>query len=99
MPKPAFFPEARPQTLLNYAMPPYSSTGHAPANGMRSHNQLSLPYPGALNSATSRLRPGVAVTQPGIYFKPSPFYDPQYQVGDIKTLEGASGVMLLSPLR
>jgi hypothetical protein len=33
---------------------------------------------------------------PGILFKPSPFYEQRYQVGDIRTLEGASGVMFLT---
>ncbi|GAB1320754.1 E3 SUMO-protein ligase pli1 [Madurella fahalii] len=88
LPKPGFYSAARPQTPPNYAMPPYNSAGYAAPNGLRSHNQPSLPYPGASNGTTSRLRPSAPLLPPGIYFKPSPFYELQYQVGDIKTLEG-----------
>lgn len=96
LPKPGYYSAARPQTPPNYAMPSYNPAGYAPPNGLRSHNQPSLPYPGGPNGAAARLRPSAPLQQSGIYFKPSPFYELQYQVGDIKTLEGAFGVTFAS---
>jgi E3 SUMO-protein ligase PIAS1 len=38
------------------------------------------------------LRPNAGLVAPAIAYKSSPFYELKYQVGDVKTLEGASGV-------
>ncbi|KAK4115157.1 hypothetical protein N656DRAFT_766425 [Canariomyces notabilis] len=88
LPDPAFYQAGRQGTPPNYAMPPYTSSSYVPPAAPRSHAQPGPSYPGSSNGSAARPRPNAVLMSPGILFKPSPFYEQRYQVGDIRTLEG-----------
>jgi E3 SUMO-protein ligase PIAS1 len=73
-------------------MAPYGQSNYGALNGLRSQNPPahSPSYQSTANGASSRLRPNSGLVHPTITFKPSPFYELKYQVGDARTLEGAS---------
>ncbi len=76
-------------------MAPYGQSSYSALNGLRSQNPPahSSPYQSTANGASSRLRPNSGLVLPSISFKHSPFYELKYQVGDAKTLEGASAAV------
>ena len=76
-------------------MASYSPTAYATPNGPRA---LNLPYQGVPIAPAAQARPSGGLLPPGIIFKPSPFYEAKYQVGEIKVLEGECEIALLSPL-
>jgi E3 SUMO-protein ligase PIAS1 len=69
-------------------MPPYGQAAYDALNGLRSQNPPANPFRAPQSSSGNRpLPPGLSA--PSIAFKPSPFYEMKYQVGDVKTLDGA----------
>ena len=90
-------PAARPQTPPNYAMAQFGQSGFGALNGLRSQNPPAHPFP-APQGASGRSRPNGLVA-PTIAYKSSPFYELKYQIGDVKTLEGASAAIPPPPLR
>ncbi len=91
-------PAARPQTPPNYAMAQYSQSGYGALNGLRSQNPPAQPFPAPQGGLSGRMRP-TGLVPPTITHKTSPFYELKYQIGDVKTLEGASAVIPPPPLR
>lgn len=59
--------------------------GYQALSGSRPQNATS-----ATGYQTRPLGPGL--NPPAIQYKPSPFYEPKYQVADVKTLEGGAPV-------
>ena len=91
-------PAARPQTPPNYAMAQFGQSGYGALNGLRSQNPPAHPFPAPQGGPSGRLRPN-GLVPPTIAYKSSPFYELKYQIGDVKTLEGASAVIPPPPLR
>lgn len=85
-PQPAPQPWNRPAgneaTLPGYVM---AYQGYQALSGSRPQNATS-----ATGYQTRPLGPGL--NPPAIQYKPSPFYEPKYQVADVKTLEGGAPV-------
>lgn len=80
----------------------YNQPGYGSLNGLRSQNPPSVAYQSQppTTGAAGRLRPNAGLVAPAITYKPSPFYELKYQVGDVKTLEGVFGSPHFSaPLR
>lgn len=90
--QPSYYQAPRPQTPPSYAMGSYNQPGYGGLNGLRSQNPPPVAYPAPTTGASSRLRPNAGLVAPAIAYKQSPFYELKYQVGDVKTLEGASRV-------
>ena len=91
-------PAARPQTPPNYAMAQFGQSGYGALNGLRSQNPPAHPFPAPQGGQSARSRPNGLVA-PTIAYKSSPFYELKYQIGDVKTLEGASAAIPPPPLR
>ncbi|KAL2262097.1 hypothetical protein VTK26DRAFT_2499 [Humicola hyalothermophila] len=81
----SYYQPARSEASPQYAMASYGSSGYAPPSGPRTVNQL--PYQSAPMGQAAQARPTAGLMPPGILFKPSPFYETKYQVGDIRPLE------------
>jgi E3 SUMO-protein ligase PIAS1 len=90
LPQSSYYQGSRPQTPPNYAMGSYNQPNYGALNGLRSQNPAALSYQAPTNGPSARLRPNAGLVAPSIAYKSSPFYELKYQVGDIKTLEGAS---------
>ncbi|KAK4153737.1 PINIT domain-containing protein [Chaetomidium leptoderma] len=87
LPQSSYYQTARPQTPPNYAMASYGQSGYGALNGLRSQNPPAPPYQAPPNGPTARLRPNAGLVAPTIAYKPSPFYELKYQVGDVRALE------------
>ncbi|AEO69528.1 fdeb5bbb-d0b0-4499-b5dd-56976a7dcda6 [Thermothielavioides terrestris] len=82
LPAPAspYYQAAGPHTPPNYAMASHGQSGYGALNGLRSQN---APFQTAQNGP--RLPGGL--NPPTIAYKPSPFYELKYQVGNVRTLK------------
>ncbi|KAK4123893.1 hypothetical protein N657DRAFT_690543 [Parathielavia appendiculata] len=78
---------ARDYTPPNYAMGSYNTPGYGGLNGLRSSNAAPAPYQASPGVPAARSRPNAGLLAPTITYKPSPFYEMKYQIGDVKTLE------------
>ncbi|KAL2160524.1 hypothetical protein VTH06DRAFT_1212 [Thermothelomyces fergusii] len=90
----SYYPAAPPPpAATSSTMGPYSQGGYAAFDGLLAQKHPpSHPYQLPNGSTTgSRMRPNAGLVPPAIAYKPSPFYELKYQVGDVKTLESASG--------
>ena len=96
----SYYHPARSQTPPQYAMASYNSTGYAPPSGLRAaRNPQPQPVPFQIPpaGAASQLRPIAGLMPPIISYKPSPFYESKYQIGDPRSLEGECRIVLPSP--
>jgi len=76
----------------HYALPGYPPAPYAPTTPTslpRPANPQTVPYH-TMGTAASRSRPAGGYIAPTITYKPSPFYEPLYQVGEVRTLESTS---------
>lgn len=94
----AYYQAARPQTPPTYPMAPYSQTSYGALSGLRSQNPPAHSYQATHNGLAARSRPNAGLNLPTIAYKPSPFYDPKYQIGDVRTLEGEFKASPSSPV-
>jgi E3 SUMO-protein ligase PIAS1 len=76
----------------------FGQSDYGALNGLRSQNAAPIPYPPAPNGPSARLRPNAGLIAPTITYKASPFYELKYQVGDVRTLEGAYPMAPSPPL-
>ncbi len=85
-----YYQGVRPETPPSYAMGQYGQSNYGALNGLRTQNPPALPYQAPTAAPSNRMRPNAGLVPPTITYKPSPFYELKYQIGDVKTLEGAS---------
>jgi E3 SUMO-protein ligase PIAS1 len=90
IPQSSYYQAARSNTPPNYAMASYNQPGYGALNGLRSSNAAPVPYQAPPPVPAARPRPNSGLQAPTITYKPSPFYELKYQLGDVRTLEGAS---------
>jgi E3 SUMO-protein ligase PIAS1 len=77
-------------------MASYNQPGYGALNGLRSSNPAPVSYQGPPPLPAARARQISGLHAPTITYKPSPFYELKYQLGDVRTLEGVSGSAELS---
>ncbi|KAL2201566.1 PINIT domain-containing protein [Corynascus similis CBS 632.67] len=83
----SYYQAAPSQTANTSGMGSYSQTGYGALDGLRAQNPPATSYPLAPNGPGGRIRPNAGLIAPTITYKPSPFYELKYQVGDVRTLE------------
>jgi hypothetical protein len=96
LPQSSYYQAARSHTPPNYAMASYNQPGYGALNGLRSSNPAPVSYQGPPPLPAARARQISGLHAPTITYKPSPFYELKYQLGDVRTLEGVSGSAELS---
>ncbi|KAK4242436.1 PINIT domain-containing protein [Achaetomium macrosporum] len=87
LPQSSSYQTSSSQVPSSYAMPPYGQAAYDALNGLRSQNPQAHPFHAPQSSLGNRARPSRGFSPPTIAFKPSPFYEMKYQVGDVRTLE------------
>jgi E3 SUMO-protein ligase PIAS1 len=92
--QPSYYQPARSQEASNYAMAYAQPSSYGALNGLRAQNLPANGYQAGQIGLTARSRSSGGLNPPAFSYKPSPFYEPKYQLGDVKTLEGASGAVL-----
>ncbi|KAH6624525.1 PINIT domain-containing protein [Chaetomium sp. MPI-SDFR-AT-0129] len=87
-PHASYYESAKSRATPSYAMSSYSQSSHAPVGGQRAHNPPAPTYASVTAAGQpSRPRPNPNLRPPTISYRPSPFYELKYQVGEVKTLE------------
>ncbi|AEO57449.1 hypothetical protein MYCTH_2138861 [Thermothelomyces thermophilus ATCC 42464] len=84
----SYYQAAPPPTATASAMGSYSQPGYGAFDGLLAQHPPPPPYQQPPNGSTGgRMRPNAGLVPPTIAYKPSPFYELKYQVGDVRTLE------------